>query len=295
MSLLAGMFGILTPLVLTRFRNANQLVQKFTFTNSRIQIYWRNICFINLSVPTLALVLIFWITPESPIWLLLRGKEYEARSSLLSIRGYNTDVDSELDQMKQSLSYKQNGVRGGKILTRLMEPEVWRPFLITNITFMLQVLTVKWNFYPNNQFKFIILGFVAIRGYTVLLFESTGSNLNAYDMVLISRCFTLLGQLVSSVAMPYIGRKVVYCVSCALTGVSLIGFGWAHWLHPLNSEPFAVATRNGTLEKCRLKRNKYISLKTYIYRHHRGSSKFLLQLAACNFPLVISIWFLLWS
>ena len=84
------------------------------------------------------------------------------------------------------------------------------------------------------------------------MFESTGSNLNAYDMVLISRCFTLLGQLVSSVAMPYIGRKVVYCVSCALTGVSLIGFGWAHWLHPLNSEPFAVATRNGTLEKCRL-------------------------------------------
>ena len=80
-------------------------------------------------------------------------------------------------------------------------------------------------------------------------------------MVLISRCFTLLGQLVSSVAMPYIGRKVVYCVSCALTGVSLIGFGWAHWLHPLNSEPFAVATRNGTLEKCRLKRNKYISQK----------------------------------
>ncbi len=91
----------------------------------------------------MALVLIIWITPESPIWLLLRGKEYEARSSLLSIRGYNTDVDSELDQMKQSLSYKQNGVRGGKILTRLMEPEVWRPFLITNITFMLQVLTVK--------------------------------------------------------------------------------------------------------------------------------------------------------
>ena len=137
------MFGILTPLVLTRFRNANQLDQKFTFPNTRLQIYWRYICFINLSVPTLALVLIFWITPESPIWLLLRGKEYEARSSLLSIRGYNTDVDSELDQMKQSLSYKQNGVRGGKILTRLMEPEVWRPFLITNITFMLQVLTVK--------------------------------------------------------------------------------------------------------------------------------------------------------
>lgn len=92
----------------------------------------------------MALILIIWKTKESPIWLLLRGKEYEARSSLLSIRGYNTDVDSELDQMKQSLSsYKQNGVSGGKILTRLMEPEVWRPFLITNITFMLQVLTVK--------------------------------------------------------------------------------------------------------------------------------------------------------
>lgn len=91
----------------------------------------------------MALILIIWKTKESPIWLLLRGKEYEARSSLLSIRGYNTDVDSELDQMKQSLSYKQNGVRGDKILTRLMEPEVLRPFLITNITFMLQVLTVK--------------------------------------------------------------------------------------------------------------------------------------------------------
>lgn len=91
----------------------------------------------------MALILIIWKTKESPIWLLLRGKEYEARSSLLSIRGYNTDVDSELDQMKQSLSYKQNGVRGEKILTRLMEPEVLRPFLITNITFMLQVLTVK--------------------------------------------------------------------------------------------------------------------------------------------------------
>ena len=108
---------------------------------------------------------------------------------------------------------------------------------------------------PLKKIEWRFLGFVAIRGYIVLLFGSTGSNLNAYDMVLISRCFTLLGQLVSSVAMPYIGRKVVYCVSCALTGVSLIGFGWAHWLHPLNSEPFAVATRNGTLDKCRLKHN----------------------------------------
>ena len=93
------------------------------------------------------------------------------------------------------------------------------------------------------------------------MFESTGSNLNAYDMVLISRCFTLLGQLVSSVAMPYIGRKVVYCVSCALTGVSLIGFGWAHWLHPLNSEPFAVATRNGTVDECRVKYIFQLKLK----------------------------------
>ena len=109
----------------------------------RLQINWRHICFINLIAPVMALVLIIWITPESPVWLMLRGKEYEARSSLLSIRGYNTDVDTELDQMKLSLSYKQSGVRGGKILTRLMEPEVWRPFLITNITFMLQVLTVK--------------------------------------------------------------------------------------------------------------------------------------------------------
>ena len=90
-----------------------------------------------------------------------------------------------------------------------------------------------------------------MRGYSFILLKSSGTNLNAYDVVLISRCFTLLGQLVSSVAMPYIGRKLVYCVSCALTGVSLIGFGWAHWLHPLNSQPFAVAIRNETMDNCK--------------------------------------------
>ena len=200
------------------------------------------------------------VTAWSQVWLMIRGRECDARSSLLSIRGYSTDVDRELDQMKQSLSYKQKVVKGGKILTRLMEQEVWRPFLITNLTFSLQVLTVIFHIKELERKKFYFLGFVAMRGYSVILLKSSGTNLNAYDVVLISRCFTLLGQLVSSVAMPYIGRKLVYCVSCALTGVSLIGFGWAHWLHPLNSQPFAVAIRNETTDNCK----NIFSLNLYI-------------------------------
>ena len=58
-------------------------------------------------------------------------------------------------------------------------------------------------------------------------------------MTLVSRVFTTLGQLAASLAMTRLGRRIIFSLSGALTGLGLIAFGLSFYFHPLSREPFS--------------------------------------------------------
>ena len=80
-------------------------------------------------------------------------------------------------------------VRSVFFVQRIKDPDVWKPFLIVNGTFILQVWT----------------GFAIMRGYLIVILESSGSRLSPYDVALLSRVFTVLGQL----SCTFINRQLV--------------------------------------------------------------------------------------
>jgi hypothetical protein len=53
-------------------------------------------------VPIIFAACFIWM-PESPQYLLKRGKEHEAKKSLQFFRGKNCDIKNELDEMKDDL------------------------------------------------------------------------------------------------------------------------------------------------------------------------------------------------
>jgi hypothetical protein len=53
-------------------------------------------------VPIIFATCFIWM-PESPQYLLKRGKEHEAQKSLQFFRGKNCDIKNELDEMKDDL------------------------------------------------------------------------------------------------------------------------------------------------------------------------------------------------
>ena len=127
----ANTFGIFLPLLLTRFK-----------------VYWRLVCLVSTAVPALAIPLISTST-ESPVWLVLRGRLDQARAALSRLWG---EEEGEM-RLEEITSTRLGSSQHGRI-SRLKDPEVWRPFLIVNFTFVLQSLTgeiigPEMRFYPS--------------------------------------------------------------------------------------------------------------------------------------------------
>lgn len=106
---------------------------------------WRLIAAASAAFPLLALVLVYALLVESPVWLLGRGRTAEARASLARARlARPEDVDAELAEMardrnKHGLRPQSKGLRA--VLQDLRRPECWKPLLIMNGFFLFQQLS----------------------------------------------------------------------------------------------------------------------------------------------------------
>ena len=134
-------------------------------------------------------------------------------------------------------------------LSRLPDPAVWKPFLIVNITFCIQVrrvlrvlaqllclepvwlhpsarlhpagAAVHWIHSPAHRH---------CPGTALLLSLSVLTT-----MLQVSRVILALGHLASSLLMTRCGRRTVFITSCVGSALSLVGFGLSYSLHPASS------------------------------------------------------------
>ena len=108
---------------------------------------WYNIAYIGLAVPLIALFLLF-LSPESPIFLVSKGKLEKAEKSLKRLNNPDTDVTKDLSEIANSLenigsnnnetkkkmindTKKENKIN---ILQNIRKhPEIYKPFLIITI------------------------------------------------------------------------------------------------------------------------------------------------------------------
>jgi hypothetical protein len=170
---------------------------------SIFQDNWRLVAGICSFFPALSIAVVWYMLPESPVWLVSRGWIQEAEASMRRIRGvpreanFPDELQKELEAMTHSNSRLDNKISWKDRLIFLKRPEAYKPLLIANALFFFQ------------HFSLIYVVFF----YTVTIVRETGVEVDSYLVTV----FTGIARLVMSVTLSYAstrcGRRLLFKIS----------------------------------------------------------------------------------
>ncbi|KAM4745140.1 solute carrier family 2, facilitated glucose transporter member 8 [Anableps anableps] len=162
---------------------------------------WLAIC---CSLPPSLLVVIMCFMPETPRFLLSKGKRREAEEALRFLRGPDAPIEWECSRIEDACDEQGSTFH----LSDLKDPGVFKPLLISILLMVFQQMT----------------GINAIMFYAQNIFEQAHfkeSNLASVIVALIQVIFTGVAALI----MDKAGRKVLLVISGVVTMSSTTAFG----------------------------------------------------------------------
>ncbi|XP_035206921.1 facilitated trehalose transporter Tret1-like [Stegodyphus dumicola] len=150
--------------------------------------------------------LLMYFMPESPAWLLAKGRDSEAFESIRflkgrdfdSIREYSATVDHIAEEMQKTISIQE-----------FQEPQLYKPV----------VLAIALMFFQ--QFS----GVSALMAYTVEIFEHAESSLDPSIAAAVIAAVQVIATLIGSTLMDKAGRRKLYLVSGVFVTVGLLILG----------------------------------------------------------------------
>lgn len=175
-----------------------------------------NVCAgISAFLPLAALLLMF-LFPETPSFLISRNKPEEARLSLQRFRDKNYNLEKEMDLLL-NFSNKNNikrltGFR--ETMTALLKPNAVKPFLIL----MLYFLIYQWT------------GTNAVTFYTAQIFQDSGTTINKYVATVMIGVVRLICTILACILCRRCGRRPMTMISSVGCGISMLGFGAYEWI-----------------------------------------------------------------
>lgn len=172
--------------------------------------------FTAVAIPSLAFLAGALVVPESPRWLLTRGRRDRARRVLARIGG-ETYAASEAAEIERTLA---PAAAGRSELKALLEPKVRSVVLVGVALAVLQ----QWS------------GINSIFNYAEEIYRSAGYGIGAVMFnIVITGAINLLFTLVAIAMVDRAGRRTLMLAGCAAIGVShlLLGAAYAAGLQGL--------------------------------------------------------------
>ncbi|PNJ45214.1 solute carrier family 2, facilitated glucose transporter member 6 isoform X4 [Pongo pygmaeus] len=166
--------------------------------------------------PVLVMILLLSFMPNSPRFLLSRGRDEEALRALAWLRGTDADVHWEFEQIQDNVRRQSSRVSWAEARA----PHMCRPIAVALLMRLLQQLT----------------GITPILVYLQSIFDSTAVLLPPKDDAAIVGAVRLLSVLIAALTMDLAGRKMLLFVS----GYAM-GWGPITWL--LMSEVLPLRAR----------------------------------------------------
>ncbi|MPC36843.1 facilitated trehalose transporter Tret1-like [Portunus trituberculatus] len=170
-----------------------------------VYLDWRQLAMVASIAPAL-LFLALMLIPETPSYLLYRGREDDAATSLTWLRG-GLDVTQELDTMKANIEV----MRKDSEVTCYRE---WRRDLVKPVLITCGLMVFQ-KFSGANAFNF----------YAVPILSEAFVGINPYSAAVVVGLLQILAGMVSSVLIDTVGRLPLLIVSNLLMSTALAGFG----------------------------------------------------------------------
>ncbi|KAK3865050.1 hypothetical protein Pcinc_029307 [Petrolisthes cinctipes] len=143
--------------------------------------------------------------PESPYWLLRRGREKAALRSLMKLRAPEHDVDTELSAVRDAITQQGQTNSFLQQCRSLREPGNYRPvLLVTGIFFLREV--------GGNMVIFM---------YAVYFFENAGVIFDPFTCSVLLGVSRLVFTLVSALIIDRIGRRPLLIFSALVCSAAL--------------------------------------------------------------------------
>uniref|UniRef100_A0A1B6G1J5 Major facilitator superfamily (MFS) profile domain-containing protein n=1 Tax=Cuerna arida TaxID=1464854 RepID=A0A1B6G1J5_9HEMI len=196
-------------------------------------LHWRIISWISIAYCILPLLMMSMWSPESPVWLVSRGKTELALKSLMYL--HNKDekegmAELQLAEMVKEHNCRQDqpGQRGsalGKLLRGMARPTGYKPFVILTSIFAFQQCA----------------GIYITIFYAVTFFEDMGATINPYISSIGIGIVRLVFGLITSLLLGRIGRRPLYMLSGAGMAVSMFISGYiTKEVEAGNAEPSVI-------------------------------------------------------
>lgn len=165
------------------------------------------------SLPAFIFLICFSVSPESPYFLLMTGRDREARRALIWLRG-TEDVDKELESISQSVKDDLNYAKGG-INELISVPSTRKSLCVLLII----------------QFIKFFGGEIAVVNYATKTFTESASNLLEPDVITIIIGVVLLSSnFVAASLTDSVGRRALVLWSSLGVGLFSIVIGVYYYL-----------------------------------------------------------------
>lgn len=188
---------------------------------------WRLLATIGI-LPCAALIPGLFFIPESPRWLAKMGMMEDCEASLQVLRGFDTDISLEMDEIKKSVasSTKRTTIR----LAHLKRKRYWFPLMLGIGLLVLQQLC----------------GINGILFYSSTIFETAGISSGAVATFGLGS-IQVIATGVATWLMDKAGRRVLLIVSSAGMTASLLLVAVAFYLEGVVSEDSVFYSALGML------------------------------------------------
>ena len=110
-----------------------------------------------LCCPSLVFLLLCWRLPESPVWLMRRGREEEARLTLSWLRGKKYDIEPEVEEIREVIA-KEESNPSQSVIEVFKSRTFLQPLALTCTLAMIQILS----------------GTDQLKTYILVIFKDTG-------------------------------------------------------------------------------------------------------------------------
>merc|ERR1711892_990536 len=178
----------------------------YTYITGYFISSWRVVAWLQM-VPACLLGISVLFIPDSPYWLVERGREEEARESLIRLRGSSYDIEEEFLEILNKKKAKEE--RGRSVVQTLGSRVFFIPFLRIGGLMML----TQWT------------GINVITSYMVNIFMESGSSIHPEIAPILVFAIRQFLALVSTGLLRVSKRRPLFLICASIIACSMAGLG----------------------------------------------------------------------